>query len=68
MPAVEVIAPVRSKWPLRRSVSGRKRGASSMSAMPIGTLMNMPRRQETQAVSMPPSTSPTLPPAPATAL
>ena len=68
MPSVEVSAPGRSKRPLRRSVSGRKRGASSTMARPTGTLMKSPQRHEIQSVSMPPSTRPTLPPPPATAL
>ncbi len=68
MPSVEVMAPARSKCPVVRGVSGRWRRASATSAMPTGTLMNRPRRHETQLVSMPPSTRPMLPPPLATAL
>ena len=34
----------------------------------MGTLMNSPHRHEIQVVNIPPSTSPMLPPPPATAL
>ena len=68
MPTVDASAPGRSKRPGRRSVSASTRGASQTSTMPTGTLIQSPQRQEIQSVSIPPSTRPTLPPPPATAL
>ena len=64
-----------SRSPRRRGRSdrcgARSRAGSAArattSAIPIGTLMNRPQRHESQSVSTPPSTSPTLPPPPATA-
>ena len=58
---VEVAVPA---VPTRAGSAGR----ASIRTTPIGTLMNSAQRQETQVVSMPPSTRPMLPPPPATAL
>ncbi len=58
MPAVEVTAPARSNLPGWRSDSVRKSGAASMTAAPIGTLMNSTHRQDTHSVITPPSTRP----------
>ena len=66
---VDVTAPVKSKRP--RSAARSRAGSAEparITASPTGTLMNSQHRQESQSVSMPPSTRPTLPPPPATAL
>ena len=57
-PAVEVIAPVRSKWPGWRLVSRTNSGVIATTAMPIGTLMNRTHRQDSHSVITPPSTRP----------
>ncbi len=62
-PMVQVIAPRRSKWPFRRSVSWSTTRPTSHTVMPIGTLTNMTQRHETHWVSSPPSTRPVAPPA-----
>jgi hypothetical protein len=67
MASVEVSAPGMSSCPGRRSVSGSTRGAASTIAMPIGRWMKNPTRQESHPAKMPPSTSPTVSPTPATA-
>jgi len=67
MPSVEQIAPTASARPRRGSVSGRKRGAASIMAMPIGALMKNPTRQDSRPAKMPPTTRPTVAATPATA-
>ncbi len=63
MPIVEVSAPAMSKWPRRRSVSGRTARETAISTRPIGTLTNSTHRQDAHWVSMPPASRPTaLPP------
>ncbi len=53
-----------SSWPL---LSRTKRGASTAASRPIGTLTNSTHSQPAHSVSMPPSSTPTAPPAPASA-
>jgi hypothetical protein len=67
MPSVEAAAPTASVWPRRGSVSGRKRGAASIIAIPIGRLMKNPARHDSQPAKMPPTTRPTVDATPATA-
>ena len=67
MPSVEASAPATSAPPRRGAVSGRKRGAASIIATPIGSLMKKPTRHESQPAKMPPRTSPTVDATPATA-
>ena len=67
MPRDPARAPAASKLLVSRGVSGRYRGARTIAVTPMGTLMNMPQRHESQLVSMPPSTMPMLPAAPLTA-
>jgi len=55
----------RSSWCPGRL--GQVPGARTIAVTPMGTLMNMPQRHESQLVSMPPSTMPMLPAAPLTA-
>jgi hypothetical protein len=67
MPSVEQGAPTTPSLPGRGRVSGRKRGAATIMAMPIGTLMKNPTRQENTLVKIPPSTRPKPAPMPGTA-
>ncbi len=67
MPSVARTAPATSKRPVLGWVSGMNRGASTIIAMPIGTLMKKPARQDTQSARAPPITSPRLAPIPAAA-
>ncbi|MEA2287856.1 MAG: hypothetical protein QOJ21_3899 [Solirubrobacteraceae bacterium] len=67
IPNVELMAPAASSRPGRGSVSGRRRGAASIMAMPIGALMKKPTRQDSQPAKMPSTTSPTVAATPATA-
>jgi hypothetical protein len=55
---VPVTAPVRSNRPARVAGSGSARGASSTSAIPIGTLTSSTQRQDSQVVIAPPATRP----------
>jgi hypothetical protein len=57
-PSVPVTAPVRSNRPDRVAGSGSARGASSTSAIPIGTLTSSTQRQDSHVVIAPPATSP----------
>ena len=63
MPTVQLIAPNRSKWPCRRSVSAKTLRPTSRTAIPIGTLTNMTQRHETNWVRSPPAMRPMAPPA-----
>ena len=57
-PTVALTAPTTSNRPGRRGVSVTNIGASTSTAMPIGTLMNSVQRQEATSVSNPPRSSP----------
>ena len=61
-------APAMSKDGLDSSrLSSSSRGAISAAAIPIGTFTNSTHSQPAHSVSMPPSSTPTAPPEPATA-
>ena len=55
---VAAVAPTTSKRPWRRAVSPTKRGTSAITAMPIGTLMNIVQRQSSRSVRTPPRMRP----------
>ena len=63
IPTVQLIAPKRSKCPLRRSVSTKTIRPTRKTAIPMGTFTNITQRHDTSWVSRPPAMRPMAPPA-----